>query len=73
MQGSFGHDRKNIAFTIKSFYETFKDKENPPALILKICKVNASIGDKEEIQRKIDDIRDSIEGKNIPSVLFITW
>ena len=71
MQGSFGHDRKNIAFTIKSFYETFKDKENPPALILKICKVNASIGDKEEIQRKIDDIRDSIEGKNIPSVYLL--
>ena len=71
MQGSFGHDRKNIAFTIKSFYETFKDKENPPALILKICKVNASIGDKEEIQRKIDDVRDSIEGKNIPSVYLL--
>jgi hypothetical protein len=71
MQGSFGHDRKNIAFTIKSFYETFKDKKNPPALILKICKVNASIGDKEEIQRKIDDVRDSIEGKNIPSVYLL--
>ena len=71
MQGNFGHDRKNIAFTIKSFYETFKDKKNPPALILKICKVNASIRDKEEIQRKINDIRDSIECKNIPSVYLL--
>ena len=71
MQGNFGHDRKNIAFTIKSFYETFKNKENPPALILKTSRVNASIGDKEAIQRKISDIRDSIEGKNIPSVYLL--
>ena len=71
MQGNFGHDRKNIAFTIKSFYETFKNKENPPALILKTSRVNASIGDKELIQRKINDIRDSIEAKNIPSVYLL--
>ena len=71
MQGDFGHDRKNIALTIKSFYETFKNKENPPALILKTCRVNSSIGDKEVIQRKISDIRDSIEGKNIPSVYLL--
>jgi hypothetical protein len=71
MQGNFGHDRKNIAFTIKSFYETFKDQENSPALILKICKVNSSIIDKEQIQRKISDIRDSIEGKIIPSVYLL--
>ena len=71
MQGNFGHDRKNIAFTIKSFYETFKNKQNPPALILKTSRVNASIGDKEAIQRKINDIRDSIDGKNIPSVYLL--
>tara|TARA_R110002020_G_scaffold4368_2_gene19266 strand:- start:116 stop:1420 length:1305 start_codon:yes stop_codon:yes gene_type:complete len=71
MQGNFGHDRKNIAFTIKSFYETFKNLKNPPALILKICKVNSSIIDKEQVQRKINDVRDSIEGKNIPSVYLL--
>ena len=71
MKGNFGHDRKNIAFTIKSFYETFKNKENPPALILKTSRVNASIGDKELIQRKINDIKDSIEAKNLPSVYLL--
>ena len=71
MQGNFGHDRKNIAFTIKSFYETFKNKENPPALILKSSRVNASVKDKEEIQRKISDIRDGVEGKNKPSVYLL--
>ncbi len=71
MQGDFSHDRKNIALTVKSFYETFKNHKNPPALILKTCRVNASIGDKEVIQRKIDDIRDSVEGDNIPSVYLL--
>ena len=27
MQGDFSHDRKNIALTVKSFYETFKNKK----------------------------------------------
>ena len=71
MHGNFGHDRKNIAFTIKSFYETFKNKENPPALILKTSRVNASVVDKELIQKKISDIRNSIIGKNIPSVYLL--
>ena len=71
MQGNFGHDRKNIALTVKSFYETFKDHDNPPALVLKTCRVNASIGDKEVILRKINDIRDSIDGKNLPSVYLL--
>ena len=75
MQGDFGQDRKNIALTIKSFYETFKNEKNPPALILKTCKVNASIGDKELIQRKITEIRDSVnyhnENHTIPSVYLL--
>ena len=71
MQGNYGHDRKNIGFTIKSFYETFKNQENQPALILKTSKVNSSIGDKETIMRKISDIRDSIDGENIPSVYLL--
>ena len=71
MQGNFGHDRKNIAFTVKSFYETFKNKENPPSLILKTCRVNSSVGDKEGIQRRIDEIRDSVEANKLPSVYLL--
>ena len=71
MQGDFGHDRKNIALTVKSFYETFKGKENKPALILKTCRVNASIGDKEGIQKRIDEIRSSVDGKDLPSVYLL--
>ena len=71
MHGNFGHDRKNIAFTIKSFYETFKNIENPPALILKTSRVNSSVIDKELIQKKINEIRDGVEGENIPSVYLL--
>tara|TARA_R110000744_G_scaffold13447_2_gene39099 strand:- start:527 stop:1831 length:1305 start_codon:yes stop_codon:yes gene_type:complete len=71
MQGNYGHDRKNIGFTLKSFYETFKNQENQPALILKTSKVNSSIGDRETIMRKISDIRDSIDGENLPSVYLL--
>ncbi len=71
MQGNFGHDRKNIAFTVKSFYETFKNKENPPALILKTCRVNSSIGDKEGIQKRINEIRDSVEANKLPSIYLL--
>ena len=36
MQGEMGEDRKNIGVTLKSFYETFKNKKKQPALILKL-------------------------------------
>ena len=39
MQGHMGEDRKNVGLLIKSFFETFKNKKNPPALILKTCIV----------------------------------
>jgi len=35
MQGEFGEDRKNVGLLIKAFYETFKNKKDAPALILK--------------------------------------
>ena len=35
MKGAFGHDRKNVGLLVKSFLETFKNKQNQPALIMK--------------------------------------
>ena len=32
MQGAFGHDRKNVGLLVKSFLETFKNKQKQPAL-----------------------------------------
>src|SRR6056300_538122 len=35
LPGVLGEDRKNIGYTVKAFLESFKNKPNPPALILK--------------------------------------
>jgi hypothetical protein len=37
MQGNVGEDRKNVGLLVKAFFETFKNKTNAPALILKNC------------------------------------
>lgn len=70
MQGDYGHDRKNIGYTIKTFLETFKNKVNAPALVLKTMQVGSSILDREAIFRKIDNIRSTVKGK-LPNIYLI--
>ena len=72
MQGELGEDRKNIGLTIKAFYELFKNRKNPPALILKSCMINSSILDKSEIQRRIEIIKSGIpDAKTLPKVYLL--
>ena len=70
MQGQFGHDRKNIGYTVKAFLETFKNKENAPALLLKTQQSTSSIMDREAILDKIDFIRKSVKGR-LPNVYLL--
>ena len=63
IQGDFGHDRKNVGLLIKSFCETFKNKQQQPALILKTSHGTVSNVDKEKTLRKIQDIKNSVKGK----------
>ncbi len=70
MQGSLGEDRKNMGVTVKSFYDTFKNKRKKPALILKTSSVNSSYIDRREIMRRIDIIRSSC-GKNLPTIYLL--
>tara|TARA_R110001592_G_scaffold89449_3_gene263086 strand:- start:958 stop:2256 length:1299 start_codon:yes stop_codon:yes gene_type:complete len=72
MPGELGEDRKNIGLTIKAFYEIFKNRKNPPALILKTCIVNGSIMDKSEILRRISIIKEGIlDAKTLPKVYLL--
>ena len=71
LQGEMGEDRKNTSLLVKLFLETFKDKKNKPALILKTSSAGSSIMDREEILRKIDVIRESIVGKNLPNIYLV--
>jgi len=70
MQGNLGEDRKNMGVTIKSFYETFKNKKNPPALILKTCAVNSSYMDRREIMKRLNLIKDTVKGK-LPNIYIL--
>ena len=71
MQGDIGEDRKNVGLTIKAFYETFKNKLNPPALILKASSAGASYMDRWEMQKRIDSIRNTVQATTIPNVYLL--
>jgi len=68
LQGAIGEDRKNIGYTIKAFLETFKNKKDQPALILKVqAGAGTSIMDREAVLDKIDAIRKTVKGK-LPNI-----
>lgn len=70
LQGNLGHDRKDTGMLLKTFLETFKNKPNPPALVMKTSGATFSIIDRNEIKQKIDDIKNSVAGK-LPPVYFL--
>ena len=70
LQGDLGSDRKNVGYTIKSFLETFKNKLNQPALILKTTKGNSSLIDRENILDEIERIKSTVKG-TVPNVYLL--
>tara|TARA_B100001093_G_scaffold422327_1_gene414852 strand:+ start:252 stop:1577 length:1326 start_codon:yes stop_codon:yes gene_type:complete len=71
MQGNMGEDRKNIGLLVKAFYETFKNKKNKPALILKTSSAGASYMDRDQILKKITQIKKSVASKNLPNIYLL--
>jgi len=69
--GEFGEDRKNVALMIKAFYESFKNKKNKPALILKTSGAVSSYVDREDILRKISQIKESCGTNNLPNIYLL--
>ena len=70
LQGGFGEDRKNVGLLVKSFLETFKNKKDQPALIMKTAIAGASIMSREEVLGKIDSIRKTVKG-NLPNIYLL--
>jgi len=70
LKGSIGEDRKNVGLLVKTFLETFKNKKDSPALVMKTMSGPASIIDREEILKRIDTIRRGISGR-LPNIYFI--
>jgi glycosyltransferase involved in cell wall biosynthesis len=71
INGDLGEDRKNVGLLVKAFYETFKNKTNKPALILKTSQVGASYIDREEILKKIKAIRKTVNSDNLPNIYLL--
>jgi len=71
MQGDMGEDRKNVGLLVKAFFETFKNKTNKPALILKTSQVGSSYMDREEILKKINKIKKTVNSNNLPNVYLL--
>lgn len=68
--GGFGHDRKDIGGTIKTFLETFKNtgKSKRPALVIKTSGATFSILEYNEIDKKIQQIT---EGYDNPPNIYV--
>jgi glycosyltransferase involved in cell wall biosynthesis len=72
LNGDFGEDRKNVGAMIRTFLETFKNKQNTPALILKTSHANFSPLDRIDILRKIEIIKSNIvNATRLPSIYLI--
>ena len=68
INGDIGEDRKNVGLLIKAFYEIFKNKKNKPALILKTCQVGSSYMDRDEILRRITEIKKTVNSNDLPNI-----
>lgn len=67
MQGDLGEDRKNVGLLIKAFLETFKNTVNSPALILKTSGSGSSYMDRNDILKRINQIKRTVKGK-LPNI-----
>jgi len=64
-------DRKNIALTIKTFLQTFKNLSNPPALVLKSSMAGFSLVEENQILQFIDNIRKTVKASKLPPIYLI--
>ena len=72
LKGEIGQDRKDTSMLVKVFLETFKNKQNPPGLIMKTSGATFSIMDRDDIMSKINHIKKSIEdAKTLPPIYFL--
>jgi len=70
--GGYGEDRKDISRLIKVFYESFANKKDKPALLLKTNGAAFSILDREECLDKIKNIKSKFPTDwDLPSVYLL--
>ena len=71
-KGGYGEDRKDISKLVKVFYESFANKKEKPALILKTCGATFSILDRELCLQRISKIKNRFpKDWNLPNVYLL--
>jgi len=71
INGDLGEDRKNVGLLVKAFYEIFKNKKQKPALILKTSQIGSSYIDRDEILKRINMIKKTVNSKDLPNVYLL--
>lgn len=71
LKGDFTQDRKDVSGLLYTFFETFGDTPNQPALILKSSMGTFSITDRSKIIDKINLIKRMSKKKNLPKVYLL--
>jgi glycosyltransferase involved in cell wall biosynthesis len=71
LQGNIGHDRKNVSGLIHTFLNTFKNKKNKPALILKTSITSPGITNVHELKKRIEMIKGMIDSTNLPNIYIL--
>lgn len=71
LKGDFGQDRKDISGLIYTFIETFSNKPNKPALLLKSSAGTFSVSDRSRVVEKINLIKHMTNKKDIPNIYLL--
>lgn len=71
LKGDFSEDRKDISGLLFTFFESFGDTDNPPALVLKTSGGAFSITDKSRTLDKINLIKKMVKKERLPNVYLL--
>jgi len=73
LAGDLGHDRKDVGMMIKTFCTVFKDvpKKKQPGLILKTSHAGFSVGEREDLAKRILDLTKDFGDKCPP--VHLVW
>ena len=71
LKGDFGQDRKDLSGLLYTFFETFGDRPNPPALLLKASAGTFAVTDRSKIIEKINLIKHMSTKRSLPNVYLL--
>ena len=71
LNGSIGNDRKDTGMLVKVFLETFKNHKKKPALLMKTNSADFSVLDREDMMKRIRDIKNSVKGDDLPNIYLL--